>query len=379
MNIIEYETKTGKKRYKFSIYVGKDSCTGKSILIRKSSLKSLKEAREAYLKAKLAIETGEYKPLNERRLKISEVIEMWYKVYQPTVKESTFATTKRIVNEHVVKELGNIYLDKLSVIQCQKAVDKWFRDAPGTYKKYIFYTNDAIEYAIKLEIIDKNPMKNVVRPKVKNVHKEFTNFYSKEELQRFLQYAKSCNQKSYTFFRLLAYTGLRRGEALALKWSDIDFKENVVSVKRTLTKGLGNKVIVQTPKTSSSYRKVAIDRNTASVLKEWKQEQRKQQIVININQDQVVFNRGKESIPLSDGCIVNWNNIISKQAKLRRITIHGFRHTNASLLFEAGVSMKDVQTRLGHKSVKTTMDIYTHVSKQHQNKVVEKLDNYMNG
>ena len=172
---------------------------------------------------------------------------------------------------------------------------------------------------------------------------------------------------------------MRRGEALALKWSDIDFKENVVSVKRTLTKGLGNKVIVQTPKTSSSYRKVAIDRNTASVLKDWKQEQRKQQIVININQDQVVFNRGKESIPLSDGCIVNWNNIISKQAKLKRITIHGFRHTNASLLFEAGVSMKDVQTRLGHKSVKTTMDIYTHVSKQHQNKAVEKLDNYMNG
>lgn len=379
MNIIEYKTKTGKKRYKFSIYVGKDSSTGKSILIRKSSLKSLKEAREAYLKAELAIETGEYKPIHEKRLKLSELIEMWYKVYQPTVKESTFATTKRIVNEHVVKELGNIYLDKLSVIQCQKAVDKWFRDAPGTYKKYIFYTSDAIEYAIKLEIIDKNPMKNVVRPKVKNVHKEFTNFYSKEELQRFLQYAKSYNQKAYTFFRLLAYTGLRRGEALALKWSDIDFKENVVSVKRTLTKGLGNKVIVQTPKTSSSYRKVAIDRNTASVLKEWKQEQRKQQIVININQDQVVFNRGKESIPLSDGCIVNWNNIISKQAKLKRITIHGFRHTNASLLFEAGVSMKDVQTRLGHKSVKTTMDIYTHVSKQHQNKAVEKLDNYMNG
>lgn len=248
MNIIEYKTKTGKKRYKFSIYVGKDSSTGKSILIRKSSLKSLKEAREAYLKAELAIETGEYKPIHEKRLKLSELIEMWYKVYQPTVKESTFATTKRIVNEHVVKELGNIYLDKLSVIQCQKAVDKWFRDAPGTYKKYIFYTSDAIEYAIKLEIIDKNPMKNVVRPKVKNVHKEFTNFYSKEELQRFLQYAKSYNQKAYTFFRLLAYTGLRRGEALALKWSDIDFKENVVSVKRTLTKGLGNKVIVQTPK-----------------------------------------------------------------------------------------------------------------------------------
>ena len=86
MNIIEYETKTGKKRYKFSIYAGKDSSTGKSILIRKSSLKSLKEAREAYLKAELAIETGEYRPFNERRLKLSEVIKMWLEVYRPTVK-----------------------------------------------------------------------------------------------------------------------------------------------------------------------------------------------------------------------------------------------------------------------------------------------------
>lgn len=89
---------------------------------------------------------------------------------------------------------------------------------------------------------------------------------------------------------------MRRGEVLALKWSDIDFKENVVNVKRILTKGLGNKIIVQRPKTSSSYRKVAIDRNTAIILKDWKQEQRKQQVVININQNQVVFNRGKESI-----------------------------------------------------------------------------------
>ena len=81
---------------------------------------------------------------------------------------------------------------------------------------------------------------------------------------------------------------------------------------------------------------------------------------------------------MSEGAIVNWNKVICEKAGLRRITIHGFGHTNASLLFEAGVSMKDVQTRLGHKSIKTTMDIYTHVSKYHQNKAVEKLDNYMN-
>ena len=68
---------------------------------------------------------------------------------------------------------------------------------------------------------------------------------------------------------LVAYTGLRHGEALALKWSDIDFNENVVSVKRKLTKSKNNKVIVQTPKISNSYRKIAIDDSTANILKQW--------------------------------------------------------------------------------------------------------------
>ncbi|WP_259337221.1 hypothetical protein [Lactobacillus bombicola] len=66
-------------------------------MARKKGFRSLKEAREGYLKLQLAIDNGEYKPINERRFKLSEIIEMWLKVYQPTVKESTFATTKRVV------------------------------------------------------------------------------------------------------------------------------------------------------------------------------------------------------------------------------------------------------------------------------------------
>lgn len=84
------------------------------------------------------------------------------------------------------------------------------------------------------------------------------------------------------------------------------------------------------------------------------------------------------NIPLSDNTLLRWNNIICKAANLRRITIHGFRHTNVFLLFDAGVSMKDVQQRLGHKSIKMTMDVYKHVTKQHKNKVANQLFNYMN-
>jgi integrase len=222
-------------------------------------------------------------------------------------------------------------------------------------------------------------MRNIVRPKIKNEYKEFINFYTKEELNRFLQCAKIYDQKAYTLFRLLAYTGLRRGEALALKWSDIDLKNKTIGIERTLSRGLDNRKIIQTPKTNSSFREVTIDSVTVGILQQWQQQQRKQLVVINIDQNQFVFTKGMTNKPLDETTPVRWNEAICKLGHLRKISIHGFRHTNASLLFEAGVSMKDVQTRLGHKSIKTTMDVYTHVSKRHQNKAVEQLSNYMNG
>ena len=210
--IIEYRTKSGKVCYRFNVYIGKDESTGKSIQVRKRGYKSQKEANGTYLNVQLSINQGKYKPINQKKYKFKEVINLWVKIYQPSVKESTFATTLRIINDHVIRTLGDVYVDKLSIPLCQRVVNSWAKASPKTYKRYIRYASKALRYAVCLEIIAKNPMDYVVRPEVKLAPAKNNNFCSKDEINDFLVAAKIYGgEKAYTFFNLLAYTGLRRG------------------------------------------------------------------------------------------------------------------------------------------------------------------------
>lgn len=378
-DIEEYTTPAGKKRYRFNIYVGKDEKTGASIQIRKRGYKTRKEAEQAYLNYQVKISNGEYDPNSNSNVKFSKFIEDWLKVYQPTVKESTYATTLRIIDNHIKKDLGNYRLNKLTVAICQNAVNEWAKMSPKVFGRYARYTAKILDYAIKLELITSNPMKKVILPKVKREAKEFTNFYTKKELNDFLFWAKDYSFRAYVFFKLLAYSGLRKGEALALTWNEIDFKEGTLRVEKTLTTGIANTVIVSTPKTRSSIRTIWLEEPILHDLLQWKKVQRQNLFFIDenvYNREQLVFATSNNT-PCQLADPSQWNDAITKKHHLRRITVHGFRHTHASLLFEAGVSMQDVKERLGHSSIKTTMDIYTHVTNARKKETSIKFSSYM--
>ena len=349
-DIKEYTTPSGKKRYGFNLYVGVDETTGHSIQIRKQGYKSKKEAQEAYLNYQLKIIKGEYIPESKGHITFNKLYEMWLKLYRETVKTSTYATTTRYFEDHILKQLGSKYIDKLTVLDCQKAVNIWFNDAPKTYKRFMRYTNNVLNYGINnLELISKNPMNKVIPPKAKNEPKPFTDFYSKDELNTFLRNAKEYNFKYFVFFRLLAYSGMRKGEALALKWSDINFKDNTISINKDVTVGLNNELYEDTPKTENSFRTLDMDATTMEYLKEWRLMQQKTMLELGynfLNIDNLLFptiNNGYLSMSKPR----QRNVAICKKYDLRRIKIHGFRHTHASLLFEAGASMNEVKARLG--------------------------------
>ncbi|UOC07317.1 site-specific integrase [Lactobacillus johnsonii] len=149
-----------------------------------------------------------------------------------TVKESTLATTTNIFNNHILPVLGNIYVDKLTVAKFQSIAQQWRKEAPRTFKRYIRYANNVLDYGVNLELLVSNPMRKIVRPKVKRqVKKQFNDFYNKEELETFLQDCKACKStKIFTFFRVLAYSEMRKEEILALTWNDIDFNKNTISI-----------------------------------------------------------------------------------------------------------------------------------------------------
>lgn len=381
-DIKEYTTQSGKKRYRFNLYVGVDETTRHSIQIRKQGYKSKKEAQEAYLNYQLKVIKGEYIPESKGHITFNKLYRKWLKIYRETVKTSTYATTTRYFDDHILKQLGSKYIDKLTVLDCQKAVNIWFNDAPKTYKRFMRYTNNVLNYGINnLELISKNPMNKVIPPKAKNKPKPFTDFYSKDELNIFLRDAKEYNFKYFVFFRLLAYSGMRKGEALALKWSDINFKDNTISINKDVTVGLNNELYEDTPKTENSFRTLDMDATTMEYLKEWRLMQQKTMLKLGynfLNSDNLLFSTINNGY-LSMSKPRQWNVAICKKYKLRRIKIHGFRHTHASLLFEAGASMNEVKARLGHADINTTMNIYTHVTDDQKKDTANKLVRLLEG
>lgn len=380
-DIKEYMTNGGKKRYKFSIYVCKDKSTGESIQIRKRGYKTLEEAKKAYLDYQNDIISGEYSPNVDAHIKFNKFIDEWLPIYRPTVKESTYATTLRIIDNHIRKELGECFLDRITVRTCDKAVKKWFKNSPIVFKRYVMYTSKILDYAISLELIKSNPMRKVILPKVKREHKEFDQFYTKNELDDFLFWAKDYSFKAYAFFRLLAYSGIRKGEALALQWKDIDLAHNTITIERTESKGIDDRLMITTPKTSNAYRTIHVQHETLQVLTEWRKQQTSNLIRLGenvFNPEQLVFSNTNNQM-LDPYTVDKWNRAICSKHHLRRIKVHGFRHTHASLCFEAGLSMEDVKNRLGHAKISTTMDVYTHVTKTKEKESAEQFNRFMEG
>ena len=378
-DIKEYTTPKGEKRYKFLIYVGKDETTGHTIQIKKQGFKSKDEALEAYLNYKLKIVKGEYEPLNKKKLTFKQLFESWDKVYKPTVKESTYAVTMRYFNNHILSALGNIYIEKITVAECQKAVNEWFEEAPHTFDRFIHYASKVFKYGIDMELLTSNPMEKVIKPKLKERPQQYQEFYDKDELNKFLSCAKKCNFRYFVYFRLLAYTGMRKGESLALKWSDIDFETNTISITRNVTTGLNNRPYISNVKTANSVRRIPVDSETMNYLKEWRYCQQKDMLKKGFNfldADNYIFptiNNGITSLSKPR----QWNKSICDKFGLRRIKIHGFRHTHASLCYSAGLNAKEIQKRLGHADSKTTMNVYTHVMKNDEKKAVKKFADFM--
>ncbi|MEI2413517.1 site-specific integrase [Ligilactobacillus salivarius] len=120
-------------------------------------------------------------------------------------------------------------------------------------------------------------------------------------MKKFLEVAKYYNQEKYTIFRLLAYSGIRIGECLALTWHDLDYKNNTITINKTLAR-TDKGITIQTPKTKASNRVISLDVETIQILKSWQLEQRKQLLKIGINsmnKHQLIFNSNKNSFIFS--------------------------------------------------------------------------------
>ncbi|MEG0259124.1 MAG: site-specific integrase, partial [Lysinibacillus sp.] len=205
------------------------------------------------------------------------------------------------------------------------------------------------------------------------------NFYTREQLIQFLScLEQESNYKAYALFHLLAYSGMRKGEALALTWDDLNFTTNDLRINKALSRGKDNRLYVKSTKTGVA-RMIKMEPKTMAILKEWKKKQKQDYLMLGFNTmqpKQLVFSNECNEY-LQPTKTRKWIVHVQNKYNLGTITTHGLRHTHCSLLFEAGVSLKEVQDRLGHSDIQTTMNIYAHVTKEAKEEAILKFANYI--
>lgn len=242
--------------------------------------------------------------------------------------------------------------------------------------------SSAYEYAIENSYIKDNPVLKSRMPSFAHNIKSDVPEYNAEQVRKLLLFAKENDSHIYIFLLLALYTGLRKGELLALTWDDVDYDKKLLRVNKSRT-GSRKAITAQitTPKTESSNRKIPLNDTMLEALKAEKKRQDEYSAMLGNGYDKsgsfiIRTVLGKPYVNLS--AINRVVNRLTEKAGLPHCTIHGFRHSVASILDDNGVPIQDISVLLGHESVQTTERIYINRRKTAKAETIETLDNAIN-
>ncbi|WP_461611923.1 site-specific integrase [Cytobacillus kochii] len=380
-----YIRKRGNK-WSYTVSCGIDPLTKKPKQITKSGFATKKEATSAARKIEAEVENGTY--LKETNTTFEAFAQEWIKVYAQNAKISSVRARSKEM-KHFISVWGPYQLKKISKQIYQKRIIELSEKYSRNYVSGIHACGRMIfNHAVELGLIKINPTENIQLPKhqvkVEEIEsqREEIKFLEKEELARFLRTSDSDGLEiDSLIFTTLAYTGLRIGELLALKWTDFDEEKGSLRVTKTLYNPTNNikKYELLPPKTSGSIRTIRIDEKLVKMLKrhEIKQKEIKLQKGILYVDKQFIFARNDGHPQLRKVVETRLKRLLKKAGIDKNITPHSFRHTHTSLLIEAGVGVKEIQQRLGHTDINTTMNIYAHMTANMEEKASHQFSKLM--
>lgn len=307
---------------------------------------------------------------------VETFLDAWLDHHRPKLKEKTAHSYEYLIDDHIIPRLGHLRLTGLTplhVEQMQEAMlTKGLSPRTTAYCRAIL--RRALQQAVRWGLVARNVAQDVEPPRQAPRRLEV---WTPEEARRFLEVAEP--HKLYPLFYLALITGLRRGELLGLRWQDVDLASGRIDIVQNLVM-VGNKPVLQTPKTAHSARTIYIGPDAAGVLVRQREQQAAwQEKAGNGWLNSGLIFTGEDGGPLGTTAVNKPWKALKEQAGVTSIRFHDLRHTYASLAMLRGLQPKTISERLGHSNVAFTLHTYAHVYDQQRKAAALDLDNLLDG
>ncbi len=355
---------------------GHDPVTGKRIT------KNVLGKTQAEVREKLRRTIEETRGLDVARAgeyTTGQWLEVWFNDYAMLkVRPSSHQTYRGYLDHHIKPYIGNIPLTKLSSLDLQRLYKKLLSDgrvdrieskkqpkglSAKTVRNIHQIISSALKLAVEQKLIARNPAEGCALPKVER--KEMQTL-PVEQLTSFLREAKESGV--YEMYYIDLATGLRRGELLGLKWSDIDLEKGDLRVQRQIGR-IDGKIIEMPLKTKNAYRTLPLSTEAIDVLMQQR---------IKTGNSEWVF-PSPTGGPMSPDSVLHMLHRVLKRAGLPKVRFHDLRHTFATLALQNGVDIKTVSGMLGHFSAGFTLDTYAHVTTSAKREAAKTMGNILSG
>ena len=386
--------KRGKNSYRLTVSEGFD-LSGKPMIHRKTVHGTKKDAEVELAKFVTEVQNGLV--IDGKSLKFSEFTEIWKRDYgSKELAPSTHKRYCRMLETRLLPYFGNFYINKIKPTDIMKFYDLLEKDTQlvrkkgnnGSKTKKPLSGKTILEHhrllramlhkAVYWQLIVANPAERVQPPKARKPKRRSYDDEQTKILLENLELLSSEDTKYKVAIILTVFTGVRLGELMGLEWTDVDFKNGIISINRSSQYLSDMGVFTKVPKTESSIREIAIPEFIISLLEEyklWYEEQKSIYGELWMNSDRLFVQ--VDGKPMHPSTISKWFVKYVGQIGLPVINFHGLRHTNASLLVAQNIDIAVISARLGHPQISTTLDFYVHPLLSHNRKAGYALENLL--
>lgn len=338
------------------------------------TFESAASARRWLRKLKSDSELGYYE---YEDILLSEYLDQWFPLYQPTLRPRTAQDYQRYLNRYIHPHLGKIKLGHLSPLK----IDQYYRDlmeiegkSSITIRHIHRVLHRALAFAVEKRVMPMNPAQGATLPE--SPRKEMS-FLSPDEARRFLEVAKGSPYE--LIFYLAIKTGMRQAELFGLQWKDVNWLRSTLHVRRQVHYRPGGEILFSEPKTKAGIRTIPLSNATLNKIRAHKTiVDRLPELTSQVWQDHDLIMPTQAGTPHYQGNIRKIFKTLLTQAGLKIIRFHDLRHTAASIMLNAGLPIIQVSRMLGHASVSITLDTYGHFIPSMHHDAADQLDAILN-